>query len=225
MNKQILLKSQKNEVFQLIKNAGLDPFNFAWQEETSKFDSSLVDCLKYQQTGFFFKFDYRERQKHFSTISPGKETLVQDLYPGSWPYQLNNVAEWLSYLKREIEEPDLWQEMSKYQISSAIPIGADTENTPFTVYQFEKIEKAIQQIRSYVIETSQLEQSHRDLVDEKLDYLIGAAKRQGRTDWVHTCIGIIVTIAVAVSLSPEQVNDIWSILKEAVSGIIKLLPG
>jgi hypothetical protein len=62
------------------------------------------------------------------------------------------------------------------------------------------------------------------LIGEKLDYLLAAAKRQGRKDWLHTSIGVIFTLATALAFSPEQAKTIWNILKVALSGIIQLLP-
>ena len=58
---------------------------------------------------------------------------------------------------------------------------------------------------------------------DSLTHLVAAAKRQGRRDWLHTCIGVIVTIATAVGLAPNEVRAIWAIVKTSLSGIVPLI--
>ncbi|NQE45298.1 hypothetical protein C5S31_04650 [ANME-1 cluster archaeon GoMg2] len=41
MDRFILLKSQKNEILELIKEAGLDPFNFDWSVYSSSMTHNL----------------------------------------------------------------------------------------------------------------------------------------------------------------------------------------
>ncbi len=94
------------------------------------------------------------------------------------------------------------------------------------VQQFEQIQTGITQIKQFLLTNTQAsnDQKQIDLINLKMDYLINAAKRQGRIDWLHTCVGVIVTLSTSLALAPEQTKAIWAILKEALIGIVLLLP-
>ena len=59
MNKEILLKSQKNLIFNIIENRGLTAFNFEWKYRELDADSTYqAPCLVYKDTSYYFVFDY-----------------------------------------------------------------------------------------------------------------------------------------------------------------------
>lgn len=228
MIKRLILTSQKNDVLDLIKNSNLDPFNFKWSEADSRFSKSRagysagVSLLKYEKTQFYFKFDFGT-EGHYAIFSPGEDQVVEERNTGDWANQREYAIRWLSYLKREVEQPDLWEELAKYQLPPGEKISPDVTNEPFTVHQIEQISAGIINIRAYLEVEFDLE-NQKDTVNEKLEYLIDAAKRQGRKDWFHTSIGVIFSLAIALSMSPEQARTIWNFLKDAVVGIIQFLP-
>ena len=88
----------------------------------------------------------------------------------------------------------------------------------------DQIVRGIDLIKTYLIAEIKIDSDQKKETNERLDYLIEAAKRQGRKDWIHTAIGVIFTLAVSLSLSPEQAKSIWGLLKSTMSGIIKFLP-
>ena len=45
MNRITLMKSQKNELFQLIHESGLDPLNFKWKEEINGVMYGLISAI------------------------------------------------------------------------------------------------------------------------------------------------------------------------------------
>ncbi len=128
------------------------------------------------------------------------------------------------YLKREVEEPDLWEDLSKQKLSYDETISPDIINEPFSIHQAEQIADGIENIRRYLLNEFKGEQNAEKIINQKLDYLIDASKRQGRKDWFHTCIGVFFSMATALTMSPDQTKQIWIILKNAISGIIKLIP-
>jgi hypothetical protein len=228
MAKCILLRSQKNDVLESVKSLGLDPFNFKWSVEGSNYtddiygDSESVECLNYEGEGFFYKFDFM-KGKHYAIFAPGSDKLVDEKYPGNWENQLIYVGNWLSYLKREVEQPDLWAGLYKYQLPPSDQLITDIGNEPFTVKEAEQLTEGIKRVQAYIETELDLNVDQHFLMSDKLDYLLEAAKRQGRKDWFHTSIGVIFTLASAIALSPEQTRNIWDILKGAISGIILLL--
>jgi hypothetical protein len=224
----LLMKSQKNDVFELIQKSELDPFNFEWTTDSFR-DESLaqyitVDKIVYKNSDYFFIFGFVGNE-HYAFFSPGDTTMIQEAYTGTWMIQKQWFRNWLIYLKREIHSPDLWQELSRYELSKGDRISDETTNAPFTVYQAEQIIDGINKLRFHIEEQFSLNEYENKLVNDKLDYLIDAAKRQGRMDWIHTAIGVTFTLAASLNMSPDQANTIWSFIKNAVSGVIQFLTG
>jgi len=222
MNKYELLQSQKNKLLEIIKYKELDPFNFEWVTLPSKFGRSFVPSLQYKGTSYHFTFDWNDGDRH-SIYSPGCSNLVDSLYAGSWDKRKDHFESWLYYLEREVEEPDLWEQLSQFRLEDQASPDPEIENLPFTVYEAQQITTGINRMRAYLeAEFDTVEYDH-DLINQKLDYLIDAAKRQGRKDWFHTCIGILVSLGSALGLSPEHGSKLMHILKETVNGVVRLL--
>ena len=128
----LLLKSQKNEVFKLITEFKLDPFNFNWVTVPSQRTNGLIiSKLEYLNSNFYFLFDF-QIDKHFSIFSPGKEQRIEYQNPGSWRIQLEYFISWLKYLEREIDQPDLWARLKNYQLPKDQKFEAGLSNDPFT---------------------------------------------------------------------------------------------
>jgi hypothetical protein len=223
-----LMRSQKNEILELLKTTTLDPFNFSWTSVDSRLSvesemSLTVSKLNYNNSSYYFVFDIHKNQ-HYSFYSPGEDKLHDRKYPGGWDQQLYYVQNWLTYLEREVSQPDMWEELERHRISYDNKIASDTSNEPFTVAQVDQLVEGIENIRRYLLNEFKGSSKAEDLINKKLDYLVGASRRQGRNDWFHTCLGVFVGIATALSMSPEQSKHIWTLLKSAVSGILRLLP-
>lgn len=221
MDRQGLLASQKNTIFEMVKQHGLDPFNFKWVEEQSVHKSNnglIVSRLEYKNSPYFFQFDFVKGQ-HYQFFSPGSDVLTKSDFGGSWDFAVSYTNKWLENLSRELNAPDLWGEISKYNFQYEDQI----DNTPFSIEQFNRIQNGLDEIRKYLIENYGDSEERSKIINSKLDYLMDSAKRQGKQDWLNTLIGVVATIAAALTLSPERAATLWALVKTAVLGIIKLL--
>ncbi|MCK4563577.1 MAG: hypothetical protein KAU94_02745 [Verrucomicrobia bacterium] len=221
-----LLRTQKNQVLQSIKNMELDPINFEWTEAESEFNDfsggSTVPCLKYKGTEYFFIFDMNKGQ-HYCFYSPGYDKPLDQQSLGAWNGLLDFVWQWLSHLNREIQEPDEWEQLSKFQLEEPVSVDPDTDNLSFTVQEVKQIKDGINNIREYLKQEFDEADGSHDIINEKIDYLIEATNRLGRRDWLHTSIGVFATLGTAISLTPEHGAQLIHLLKLAVNGVIKLL--
>jgi hypothetical protein len=104
--RRTLLKTQRNDVFREIENAGLDATEFEWEEQIgyeriSRLGDSVelsISVLVHKPSKFFFAF-YPGR----GTFSPGEQMLTESQESmGAWRLQLANVSRWISCLNREI---------------------------------------------------------------------------------------------------------------------------
>lgn len=112
MNSRILLKSQMNEILTMIKDHALDPELFSWVEVPSALNPEyVISRLLYKQSDFFYSFEM-EGEVHSAIFSPADQSYVGSDYPGTWLKQKTSFSNWLNYLNKEVNEPDLWSSVS-----------------------------------------------------------------------------------------------------------------
>jgi len=76
-----LLKTQMNEVFEIIKSFELNPLEFNWGEDDSHNISRKISFLVHKPTQYFFVFDYVQQSAfegiyRLSKYSPGDSEIV-----------------------------------------------------------------------------------------------------------------------------------------------------
>jgi hypothetical protein len=135
-----LLKSQSNEVFEAIKNAGLEPTDFDWQDATGHASMTRVSRLVHKGSGYYFMFD--NLGGFNSKWESGQQTRVDSWYWDEWLSQLDCFRSWLSDLKRETESQDLWGAISKEAQILESAASSDTSNAPFTLEENAYVFKA-----------------------------------------------------------------------------------
>ncbi len=80
MRKNLVLRSQKKELYQAIVNVGLNPSEFEWVERESMHTKNLlVSALIHRPTDYYYLFDFH-REKHWMERSPGVEAAVEREY-------------------------------------------------------------------------------------------------------------------------------------------------
>jgi hypothetical protein len=114
-----LLTTQKNGLLPIAQNAGFDPAEFEWDEDNSfpeervigfsigreviRTDALIVSVLVHKASGFYCKFG-----RNTLVVSPGADGLIQTIHITD---RRVGFREWLTYLKREVGSPDLWDTM------------------------------------------------------------------------------------------------------------------
>jgi len=220
-----LMKSQKNEILRLIEAYGFYPNDFEWLklEKGDILSHYYIDFLKHKETGYFFQFDV-SGEEHHSNFSPGGELEHEYADPGSWENQKGYFEKWLNYLRREIEQPDLWDEIRLAQEAFEKGLDPYTQNKTFNNDQITQIEVGINQILDYIKSLENVSEEQYELVKGELEYLKDASKRLVRKDWILMSITTITAIVINLSLSTEEGRVIFKILEKAVQGLIKFLP-
>lgn len=90
-----LLRSQKNDILEIIRKYELDPYNFNWSIKPSRFKGEggklfNISIISYDNTEYYFIFDI-QNGNHYSIFSPGGDKLHEHRFPGSWEGQLQYV--------------------------------------------------------------------------------------------------------------------------------------
>jgi hypothetical protein len=213
----VLLLSQRNAVFSLVVEVGLDPTQFEWKRSSSRKTADLVvSRLHLRDTRYFFLFDFH-RGQHYAIYSPGEDRLEAEDYPGPWELQLEYVRRWLASLKTEIESPDLWAAIT--EPSGLVAAVADTgdDNGPFTHAERARIASSLEEIKQYLLSTQTQTSEQRAFVNARLDYLESAAHRLGRKDWITLALGVMTNIVIGVALNPEAAREMFRLAGQVLA--------
>lgn len=224
MREFLLHKTWKNDILKCIQEAGLTPLSFEWSEEPTETPGQgyLVSVLRHSETEAYFKFDRDSTAAFSCKFSPGGYRLV-DITESitSWDNVLAEVKKWVSNLKEELV-PDLWEQLKQYAPDETFMGKAEISNAPFSYSEAENIFASLDRFQSQVEENFNLQGEQLAFVKRQIDYLKDAAKRQGRKDWIHTFIGVIVTIATDLALSPEKAKILWDLVRSRFSAVLPL---
>jgi hypothetical protein len=209
-----LLTSQRNEVLSAITEAGLNPTEFEWLEVDSGASGIglgappyIVQALVHSPTGAAFSFDIDASSgQHLAIFHPGYDGPTQRVGSGSWNSQISYVRQWLGYVNREYNAPDLWAEVQGRRELIAGELHA-TGNTPFTPEEQGQIAAQLREISAYVRRTHELTPAQQEALDARLGYLEDAATRMERIDWRNTFVGVMMGVVVEAILPADAVRE------------------
>lgn len=223
-----LMRSQKNSLLEEIRESVLDPFNFEWDNEIDESTDLLLEVLKYKGTEYYFAIVVDDDVFRVG-YTPGENMLYERAEYDEWEEILYYFRNWLSCLKREISQPDLWEELEKIKLDDFIPAldGLEFENEyagqEFTYREVLQLEEGINNIRNYLVEASKDNDEEIRNINHKLDYLTDAVKRMGRTDWKNIFIGVMIDIGINIISDPVQRQIVGQMIQNMFSGIVKLI--
>ena len=212
-----LLRSQSNQVFEAIAANGWQATDFGWQDVPGPSSRKQVSKLIHKASGYFFLFD-NAIGGFYSKWSPGNETLVAEGNASGWPNQMHYFGLWLSYLRREIESPDLWAAISSEGRVLESAASADTSNIPFTAEEKAYILKGLLEVKEYLLNAHRLDP---ELVESRLSYLVESSERVGRKDWLNLLISVLVGIVISAALPPEVTRELFRFVGTVLSQIIR----
>lgn len=215
-----LLVSQKNSLFHCIQQHGFQPAEFQWEESTHTLAGMALRLL-HVRSEFWFSFDYYDEREGFGVgYSPGSESLEFHSVPPNWKGVLANFGNWLVFLKREAETPNLWDSLEIDDRLIQDAAGEDLGNTPFTQAELPKVHVALEDIKAYVIKTHELSEAQKKIVDARFDYMEEAATRMGRKDWVNIVISNLLGIVIALALSGDSTRDLFRFAGQVVRQLL-----
>jgi len=218
-----LLKTQKNELYKILESNELNPSDFSWDVRESKMETDTdISVLFYRERDFYFQFDFTSDQWCL-TYAPAKEKRSDFDAVSGWNDVTYSLKIWIDLLKKELDAPDLWQEIEKYQEAFSITPPEDLTNEPIPAYEVEQVAKSIAILADRIEESFELSKEQNTFVRSRLAYLVDSAKRQLKLDWIHTNIGVLVTISAGLALAPEQAHELWQLFKSIVGQSIQFV--
>jgi hypothetical protein len=211
-----VLRSQQNQILDLVRTARLEPREFRWVKTASRFDDSvIVDGLVHEPTQFRFAFEWmdgRMASGHYAIFSPGQSQFEQTEFPGGWNEQLGYVVKWLDCLKREMDAPPLWEQLAAGEPMLSMPWLGGVDS-PFLPQEVEAIAVRLTEVRAYL--QTELPTGAMVAVSESLDRLEHASQSQGRISWAQMAIGAFIGMVWAGLMPPDQARAALTLIGDA----------
>jgi hypothetical protein len=208
-----LLRSQRNAAFGWLRESGFDPGAF----EVGPADWGKIPCTRFAHKESPYFFDVSTARSSYSVrYSPGAgELLTRKMsIATSFEFLEHPFKAWLSYMQRELEAPDLWS-LVREPGTIFTAVGAATDNRPFTAPEITQVVIAIDTARSYLRDAGVAGDALAQ-ANQKLDYLVDAAKRSGRMDWFNIAFSVMFGIAIQVLFDTDRARELIDIVVNGV---------
>lgn len=214
-----LLRTQKNDIFTILEQEGLNPSEFKWDPLRSE----EYIRLRHKQSGYSIDFSYRKGQEcYFITYSPAEGVYEKSFHIATWDSVLTTAYEWASCLKEQIEAADLWAEMGKYTAYLSLPSTEDLPDEPISAVDAKEIEDRLWNFANEVEKRFNLVGDDLKFLRHQNAVLIDIAKRSSKKAFVYSVVGVVTSIAMSLAMSPEQAKALWQLLHDALSPFLFL---
>ena len=124
-------------------------------------------------------------------------------------------------MQREVEAPDLWGAVAAERALLDAAISSGDSSRPFTPEEQQYVSEKLSEIQENLLTTHGLVAEEAELVRSRLKYLTEAAQRQSRQDWLHTAIGVLFTLVLALTFSAAEAADLFRIAGVVLKLILK----
>lgn len=201
-----LLLSQKDEIFEIIKNfESFTPIQFEIVEDLE----NLSTTFSFKQSKYYFRLT-SNKNGYWANYSPGWENMIESTDYLNWHLSTENFHDWLICLKRELTTPNHWANF-KAQLSG-INFSAQYDNEKFSYKDYEDLELKIGILKDRLESIPLLVEQNIE-IKKHLDRLTESAKELGKFDWKNLFIGTMLSILMQLNVTPENANALWELIK------------
>lgn len=216
----LLTKSQKNYIFYIIAEVNkLNPSEFEF-----RIDSNNNVNFTHIPSKYFVEFldPSSTTYNYYIILSPGPNKHTETLYHSDWEDVIVSLSEWAESLKKEIEEPDLWQSYIKVDTKLKFE---EKENLPFTVNEHEILIDNLRLLERRIIKEFVVNSTQQSELKSAIEKLKQNSKSFGKKDWFTFFLGTLQGIAINLALDPSKVEKLANLVKKIFSNILKLTGG
>jgi hypothetical protein len=210
-----LLRSQKNEVLDVLVALGMEPREFTWADRTE--GAYNINRLVHSPSGFWFEFGVGNRGGHAARYSPGEHILEATMGTGSWLAQMSEFAQWVRFMQRELAAPPLWEQLAAGEPMldvTALGMG----DKPFDPAEIAAINQKLDETLEYL--RRELPAGSIPAVEANIERLREAVKTSGRVSWAQMTIGSLIGMVWSGIMDPEKARTALQIIGTAFQGLI-----
>lgn len=244
----MLLRSQKNEVLELVVKHGFDPQEFEWNVEKSRHTKEIrraggrygpsgrpepvyknlpkrIDGLVHKPSGFYFNFDEREAS-HFAAFSPGDETQEENHFSGSWSLQRSFVVKWLRYLGREVTAEDMWSTLSGGVVTAQAV--QDLESRRLSTEEATALYAGLKQLGRRLEEKFALTAGALERIEHDTAEIAEASSDRSVKEVGFLLMGAVMSWFIADLIPPDTaeaiLSEVWGVFTAAIDALSIDLP-
>lgn len=205
---RVLRNTQKADLHSYLHSKGLSPGDFTLTEDNpsvylrhrfSDYGCTII-------VGRFAADGYAADATYRFEYSPGRELLQETELFHTWNSLLEGFDAWTGYLVDELATPDLWSNVPSD--AQLIRLAADQDNRPYTPEEQLQVKKALDEIKSYIIQSQQLSENQAKMIEGRFQYMEEAASRLGRKDYIGIVVTTLLTIAYDQGFSRDVSGDV-----------------
>lgn len=187
----VLKKTQMNDTAVSVRNTGFSVKQFIWDEEISTTTQGRVPVLLIKDTTYSFTFDFHDANMYeaedyrIARMRPGRESVSAYRRCVSWSDMLGAFEDWLSYVKEEIGQPDLWTDGDDEYLSWV------SENAQFTEDEKQVVIQALNALEVKLLEMAEDNAEVQKDIRNTLLEIKDSTNRLGRKDFINALIGAL----------------------------------
>ena len=205
----VLRKQQREEIFDLVVAAGLDPAAFAMGEDDGE------SRIRHLLAAYYFTIR-RAADGTYTVRYMAGDGSIEHRHGLSWYALKERVKAWLWEVKTDLEMPDRWAELRRAREILFVVPGEVIDNTPFSSEEKAAIERQLREFREFAKDRWSLSGERLASLDANVDYLVAAVDRLGRFDWRNAFAGAFIGLFVSALLPPESVREVLVMLAQGV---------
>ena len=156
-------------------------------------------------------------------MSPYGDSWQGSVECNSLEEQLALVPEWLSWVRAEVEEPDLWATIGQEKRLLEAASAPDVEDIAFTSEERDQISVRLTEIEKQLIDHYQLTGEGAARVSGQLNNLKSTLTALGRQSWMTLAIGTAFTIGttlVGLGFASDISREVGTFLVQNFSQIV-----
>lgn len=211
-----LLKSQTNELFQIIEKSGFSPNQFEIYND-EEYDERFEIEFKESDFNFYLKSDAMYRGRINAFFCPGEQTYESHYIATDWSDITIFFRKWLKNLKREINEPDLWERFRSLAIDFNYK-NEEKNDQKFTAKEYQELSYKIDMLTNKISEST-LDTATQKTIIDKLNDIQTLALDLNKFDWFNLFVGTIMSIFIQLNVSKDNANLVWNYVKEVFGNL------
>jgi hypothetical protein len=226
----MILKKDKNSLLTIIQEFSLDPILFYASDGNIEEKAYFIIELRNSPICFAFRPSVNTFDEFFyrhSLFSPDFPLTMARHLPDIESLR-NAFKSWLGgvvqpYLD-DTTTPDLWQLMENTRSDTILDAESLDYSKSFSEDEKTRIRLSIDEFRLLIVNTFDPHKKELDAINNRLKYLSDAMDKHNKFDWKGIAISTVISIAVTLSLNPDQFNQLVQLFKNVFSTVIYLLP-
>lgn len=248
-----MLTIQKNDLFNAVNEAELEPELFKIEEDSTSRGTVFVliaapmrfevrhsegsfDQVTYRYSVFAPGFPYAkpDRPKNYASQSEGRRKFIDSEIAGGW----HPVTIWCAFqqaatafrnwLKLHVK-PALTEAAARdlwADAASAVPNFDHLppgEAEPFGTTEQTQVREAIAHFSGLIEETFAPDVEQMREISARLNYLADAVQRLNKFDWKALAVSTVIGVGTTLSLDTQAGRQMWALFRQAMQAIGRLL--